>query len=143
MGTLEVENPVEALRNKDGTFKVTSPSGHIFRVTCRRGRNMRVSEIGSSENVSLSEVAHHDRFDGSGYHPTQGEQIPLEARIIAVADVYDACTSDRPYRRGMSPFEARETIVKGAGTEFDPHVVDGFLRALSQPGFEVPEVMLV
>ncbi len=69
MGTLEVENPVEALRNKDGTFKVTSPSGHIFRVTCRRGCNMRVREIGSSEGVPLPEVAHHDRFDESGYEP--------------------------------------------------------------------------
>ncbi|MGO9275110.1 MAG: HD-GYP domain-containing protein [Terriglobia bacterium] len=88
-------------------------------------------------------LAHHDRFDGSGYHPAQGDQIPLEARIIAVADVYDACTSDRPYRRGISPFEARDEIVKGSGTEFDPQVVDAFLRAFSQRGFEVPEVMLV
>jgi len=88
-------------------------------------------------------LAHHDKFDGSGYHPVQGDQIPLEARIIAVADVYDALTSDRPYRRGMSPFEARNEIVKGGGTEFDPRVVDGFLRAFSQSGFEVPEVMLV
>jgi hypothetical protein len=44
-GTVEVENPAEALRNEDGTFNVTSPYGHIFRVTCRRGRNMRVREI--------------------------------------------------------------------------------------------------
>jgi putative nucleotidyltransferase with HDIG domain len=98
---------------------------------------------GSLHRVIPIVLAHHDRFDGSGYHPTQGEQIPLEARIIAVADVYDACTSDRPYRRGMSPFEARETIVKGAGTEFDPHVVDAFVRAFSERALEVPEVMLV
>lgn len=77
MRTLEVENPVEALRNENGTFKVTSPSGQIFRVTCRRGRNMRICEIGSSENQPLPEVAdhdrfevaHHDRFDESGYEP--------------------------------------------------------------------------
>lgn len=64
-GTLEVENPSEALRNEDGTFKVISPSGYIFRVTCRKGRDMRVREIGSLENVPFPEVAHHDRFDGS------------------------------------------------------------------------------
>jgi putative nucleotidyltransferase with HDIG domain len=97
---------------------------------------------GSLHRVIPIILAHHDRFDGSGYHPTQGEQIPLEARIIAVADVYDACTSDRPYRRGMSPFEARETITKGSGTDFDPQVVDAFLRAFGERVLDVPEVML-
>jgi hypothetical protein len=72
---LEVENPREVLRDKDGTFKVISPYGQIFRVTCRRGRNMRIREIGQvkntgMENAGLSEVAHHDRFDGPGYQPT-------------------------------------------------------------------------
>ena len=48
---------------------------------------------------------HHDHFDGSGYTPTGGQDIPMEARIISVADVYDSLTSDRPYRQAMSPFE--------------------------------------
>ncbi len=65
----EVDNPAEALRNEDGTFRVTSPNGHIFQVTCRTGRNMRIREIGGSENAPLPEVAHHDRFDGSGFDP--------------------------------------------------------------------------
>ena len=98
---------------------------------------------GSLHRVIPIILAHHDKFDGSGYHPTHGEQIPLEARIISVADVYDALTSDRPYRRGIPPFEAREAIIKGSGTEFDPQVVNAFLAAFSQRGFEVPEVMLV
>lgn len=68
--TVEVENPAEVLRDQDGTFKVTSPYGHIFRFTCRKGRNMHVREIGNSENAPLSEVSHYDRFDGSGYEPT-------------------------------------------------------------------------
>jgi len=67
---LEVENPAQALRDEDGTFKVISPYGQIFRVTCRRGGNMRIREIGQVENGGLSEVAHHDRFDGLGYRPT-------------------------------------------------------------------------
>ena len=70
-----------------------------------------------------------DKFDGSGYHPTKGEQIPIEARIISVADVYDSLTSDRPYRKAMSPFEAKDIIVKGTSTDFDPQVVEAFLAA--------------
>lgn len=68
-GTLEVENPTEVLRNEDGTFQVISPSGYIFRVTCRKGRNMQVREVGSS-NAPFRAVAHHDGFDGSSCRPT-------------------------------------------------------------------------
>jgi putative nucleotidyltransferase with HDIG domain len=71
-------------------------------------------------------LAHHDKFDGSGYTATSGEAIPFEARIIAVADVYDALTSDRPYRKAMSTFEARDVITNGENTEFDPKVVAAF-----------------
>jgi putative nucleotidyltransferase with HDIG domain len=71
-------------------------------------------------------LAHHDRFDGGGHSATSGKAIPLEARIIAVADVYDALTSDRPYRKAMSPFEAREVISNAENTEFDPKVVAAF-----------------
>ena len=60
-------------------------------------------------------LAHHDKFDGSGYHPTQGEQIPLEARIISVADVYDAMTSDRPYAKAMSPLDAKQSSRRARG----------------------------
>jgi putative nucleotidyltransferase with HDIG domain len=84
---------------------------------------------GSLRRVIPIVLAHHDKFNGSGYHPTEGESIPLEARIIAVADVYDALTSDRPYRKAMSPFEAKEIIGKGSGTDFDPTVVGAFLEA--------------
>jgi HD-GYP domain-containing protein (c-di-GMP phosphodiesterase class II) len=87
-------------------------------------------------------LSHHDKFDGSGYHPTHGTEIPLEARIIAVADVYDALASDRPYRKAMSPFDAKETIVKGKGTEFDPEVVEAFLGVFRMGEMEVPELMV-
>jgi HD-GYP domain-containing protein (c-di-GMP phosphodiesterase class II) len=82
-------------------------------------------------------LAHHDRFDGSGYHPTKGEEIPLEARVIAVADVYDAMTSDRPYAKAMSPLAAKEAIAKGAGTDFDPSVVKAFVKAFQSGSLEV------
>lgn len=84
---------------------------------------------GSLRRVIPIVLAHHDKFNGSGYHPTRGEEIPLEARIISVADVYDSLTSDRPYRKAMSPFEAKDIIVKGSGSDFDPRVVDAFLAA--------------
>jgi HD-GYP domain-containing protein (c-di-GMP phosphodiesterase class II) len=87
-------------------------------------------------------LAHHDKFDGSGYHPTQGEKIPLEARILSVADVYDSLTSDRPYRKAMSPFDAKEAIMKGAGSDFDPQVVDAFVSAFRKGQMEVPEVLV-
>jgi putative nucleotidyltransferase with HDIG domain len=87
-------------------------------------------------------LAHHDKFDGSGYNPKTGEEIPLEARIIAVADVYDSLTSDRPYRKAMSPFEAKAIIAKGSGTEFDPKVVKAFLAAFAKGEMEAPEVVL-
>jgi HD-GYP domain-containing protein (c-di-GMP phosphodiesterase class II) len=87
-------------------------------------------------------LAHHDKFDGSGYHPTRGEDIPLEARIISVADVYDSLTSDRPYRKAMSPYDAKDIIEKGAGTDFDPKVVSAFLVSFRKHELEVPELVV-
>jgi putative nucleotidyltransferase with HDIG domain len=87
-------------------------------------------------------LAHHDRVDGSGYHPVSGDKIPLEARVISVADVYDSLTSDRPYRKAISAFDAKEIIVKGSGTEFDPKVVNAFLERFNKGEMEVPEVVV-
>ena len=67
-------------------------------------------------------LGHHDKFDGSGYRPVRGEQIPLETRIISAADAYDAMTSDRPYLKGMSFLQARDVMVEKAGRDFDPEV---------------------
>ena len=84
---------------------------------------------GSLRRVIPIVLSHHDKFDGSGYHSTSGQAIPIEARIISVADVYDSLTSDRPYRKAMSPFEAKDILLKGRGTDFDPDVVDAFVEA--------------
>jgi len=71
---------------------------------------------------------HHERWDGTGYpRGLSGEEIPLEGRIVAVADVFDALTSDRPYRLALSAADARAHIAAGRGTAFDPQVVDAFL----------------
>jgi putative nucleotidyltransferase with HDIG domain len=92
---------------------------------------------GSLRRVIPIILAHHDRFDGSGYHPTRGDDIPLEARIIAVADVYDSLTSDRPYRKAMSTFDARDVLIKGSETEFDPRVVSAFQVAFRRGELEL------
>jgi putative nucleotidyltransferase with HDIG domain len=94
-----------------------------------KGVSMLETIGGSMRRVIPIVLAHHDKFDGSGYHATRGQEIPLESRIISVADVYDSLTSDRPYRKAMSPFDAKDILVKGAGTDFDPEVVNAFLDA--------------
>jgi putative nucleotidyltransferase with HDIG domain len=98
---------------------------------------------GSLRRVLPIVLAHHDKFDGSGYHASRGDEIPLEARVIAVADVYDSLSSDRPYRKAMSPFDAKEMIAKGAGTEFDPQVVAAFMAAFRRRELEMPPAVMV
>ncbi len=94
-----------------------------------KGVSMLETIGGSLRRVIPIVLAHHDKFDGSGYHSKRGDEIPLEARIITVADVYDSLTSDRPYRKAMSPFDAKDILVKGSGTDFDPDVIDAFRDA--------------
>jgi putative nucleotidyltransferase with HDIG domain len=102
---------------------------HEMQTHVDKGVAMLETVGGSLRRVIPIVLSHHDKFDGSGYHTTRGGEIPLEARIISVADVYDSLTSDRPYRKAMSPFEAKDILLKGRGTDFDPDVVDAFLEA--------------
>ena len=77
--------------------------------------------------------SHHERFDGFGYPDgLKAEHIPLISRIIFVADTFDAMTSDRPYRKGMSTEIAIEEIVRCSGTQFDPDVVKHFVQILKK-----------
>ncbi len=76
-------------------------------------------------------VHHHERYDGGGYPDgLANDDIPLDARIVAVADAYDAMTSDRPYRRGLSQEETESILREGRGQQWDPIVVDTFLRIM-------------
>ncbi|MDD5465539.1 MAG: HD-GYP domain-containing protein, partial [Candidatus Omnitrophica bacterium] len=78
---------------------------------------------------------HHERFDGLGYSSgLKGKDILLGARIIAVADVYQALVSDRPYRKAYSKKEALKIIQEGAGTQFDPEIVKIFLEISKAKG---------
>ncbi len=78
---------------------------------------------------------HHERWDGTGYpHKLKGEQIPLAARIFALVDVWDALTSDRPYRKAWSPRKALAHIYKQSGKHFDPQVVEAFKALIGHEG---------
>ncbi len=82
-------------------------------------------------NVAATILYHHEWYNGQGYlEGLSGEEIPLGSRIIAIIDAYDAMTSDRPYRKSLSKETAIEEIKKGAGNQFDPNVVNAFLRVL-------------
>jgi len=76
---------------------------------------------------------HHERFDGLGYpEGLAGENISLHARIFAVADCYDAMTSDRPYRKGLPKEKTLEIMTQGSGTQFDPKIVEVFIRLCAE-----------
>ena len=80
------------------------------------------------EQAGILVASHHEKWDGSGYpRGLKGEEIPLQGRLMALADVYDALVSDRPYRKGMPHAEAVAIILDGRGKHFDPDLVDIFL----------------
>lgn len=92
-----------------------------------------LDRTGQSSREVLAVLYHHERLDGSGYpYGLKAEAIPIEARIVAVADTYDALTSDRPYRTACSQAEARRVLVEEAGSRLDGRVVAALFGALEQ-----------
>jgi putative two-component system response regulator len=76
---------------------------------------------------------HHERIDGSGYpRGLHGDEIPIEGRVVAIADVYDALTSERPYRKAFSFVDSIKIMREGRGTQFDAHLLDLFLGAIDE-----------
>ena len=92
------------------------------------------------EGVNLPQIAewvlhHHERPDGRGYpRGLEGDEVPLEARILSVADAYEAMTHDRVYRPALGPGAAWRELEQGAGSQFDEEVVEAFLRVLRAEG---------
>ena len=81
---------------------------------------------------------HHERWDGTGYPSGKaGEEIPVEARVLAIADAFDAMTSDRPYRSALTHEEAREEVERCAGTQFDPKIARVFLEVFGETADEL------
>ncbi|MDX6491732.1 MAG: hypothetical protein QOD43_1977 [Gaiellaceae bacterium] len=82
---------------------------------------------------------HHERWDGTGYPSGKaGEEIPVEARVLAIADAFDAMTSDRPYRSALSREEALAEVERCAGTQFDPKIARVFLEVFGETEAELP-----
>jgi HD-GYP domain-containing protein (c-di-GMP phosphodiesterase class II) len=90
-----------------------------------------VKPLGFSSRISTAIRHHHERWDGSGYPDGfVSADIPLPARIIAVADAFDAMTCDRPYRARMTVDAAVRELRKHAGSQFDPHLVEEFIEVI-------------
>jgi HD-GYP domain-containing protein (c-di-GMP phosphodiesterase class II) len=92
-----------------------------------------LDRAGQSSREVLAVLYHHERLDGSGYpYGLRAESIPIEARIVAVADTYDALTSDRPYRKACSQYEARQVLREEAGIRLDSNAVAALFAALDR-----------
>lgn len=104
----------------------------LMRAHPEMGLNL-LDRAGQSSREVLAVLYHHERLDGSGYpYGLKAEAIPLEARIVAVADTYDALTSDRPYRQACPQSEARRVLIEEAGSRLDRNAVSALLRALDE-----------
>jgi putative nucleotidyltransferase with HDIG domain len=112
--------------------KLQADEKKVMREHCARGYQM-LRKIPFLQEAAEIVYSHQEHYDGSGYpRGLKGEQIPLGARIFAVADTLDAITSDRPYRRATSFAAARLEIKRCSGTQFDPKVVDVYLSLPDQ-----------
>jgi putative nucleotidyltransferase with HDIG domain len=122
--------------------RLTEEEFHEMRQHVSKGIDFLEPVGGSLRRVLPIILFHHEHYDGTGYEEKSGDDIPLEARILAVADAYDAIVSDRPYRKGSAPFEAKEIIEKRSGIDFDPQVVKAFLVAFRKRNLEIPELVV-
>lgn len=96
-----------------------------------------LKDISTIQNVREGALCHHERYDGNGYpNGLAGQEIPLSARIIAIADAYDAMTSDRKYRVNLTAEEAKKEIQENAGLQFDPYVASVVVRMIEEGVFE-------
>ena len=122
--------------------RLTEEEFHEMRQHVSKGVGFLEPVGGSLRRVLPIILFHHEHYDGTGYEEKVGEDIPLEARILAVADAYDAIVSDRPYRKGSAPFEAKDIIEKRSGIDFDPQVIKAFLAAFRKRNLEIPELVV-
>lgn len=127
----------DVILNKPG--KLTEKEYEVIKKHSVYGAEIVRKTIYSIENKAYADVAyniakyHHERFDGTGYpEKLSGENIPLEARIMALADVYDALVSDRVYKKAYPKEKAIQIIKEGSGTQFDPLLAALFIECVSE-----------
>ena len=115
----------DAVLNKPG--RLTDEEFAVIKSHTTTGGSI-LSRSKDLKQAALVAQYHHERFDGRGYPMgLKGTDIPVHARIVAIADAYDAMRSDRIYRKGLPLDVIRDQLVKGRGTQFDPDFLDGFL----------------
>jgi HD-GYP domain-containing protein (c-di-GMP phosphodiesterase class II) len=120
----------DAVLQKPG--RLTAEEYELIKQHPRIGKRI-LEKMGRFQTYLPIVELHHENHDGSGYpHGLKGDEIPLEARIVHVADVYDAISSDRAYRKSMSMQRVLETLKEGAGSQFDPNVVEALLSLILQ-----------
>jgi len=127
----------DAILQKQGSL--TAPEWDVMREHPAIGAQI-VSAIGSLSHLAPAVRAEHERWDGRGYPDgLAGEDVPLASRICFVCDAWHAMTSDRPYRRALTPEQARAELERHAGTQFCPTTVGALLRVLDRGGVPVIE----
>jgi len=116
--------------------KLTAEEFEIIKMHTTLGANILSHDPAFTLAKSIA-LSHHERWDGKGYpQGIKASELALPIRIVSVADVFDALISWRPYKKPWSIEQARETIVEGAGSQFDPEVVNAFLNALDNGKFD-------
>jgi|LGVF01.2.fsa_nt_gb diguanylate cyclase (GGDEF)-like protein len=92
-----------------------------------------ISNIIENEDIAVAVLYHHEKYDGTGYpHNLKGEKIPLYSRIISICDAYDAMTNDRIYRKALSKKQAIKELKLCSGTQFDPNLIERFLKIIKK-----------
>lgn len=125
----KIRIPVEII-NKNGPL--SDDEFNIIKVHPVTGYHI-LSGISGSEQLAIAAKYHHERYDGKGYpNGLAGDKIPEMARILGVADSYDAMTSNRSYRDGLPQEVVRNEIIKGRGTQFDPEIADIMLQLMEE-----------
>ena len=120
----------EAILNKPG--KLTPEEWEVIKRHPEIGYRI-ISTSPEYAEIAYDILSHHEKYDGTGYpRGLKGEQIPIRARIISIADAFDAMVSERPYRKSLTVEEAVEEIKKNAGTQFDPKLVKIFLDLIAK-----------
>ncbi|MGN0695407.1 MAG: HD domain-containing phosphohydrolase [Oscillospiraceae bacterium] len=125
----KIRIPVEII-NKES--KLTDEEYNIIKIHPVTGYHI-LRGISGSKLIAISAKYHHERYDGKGYpNGLEGEKIPESARILGVADAYDAMTSNRSYRKALPQDVVRSEIEKGRGTQFDPNIADIMLQLIDE-----------
>jgi len=122
----------DLILNKPG--RLTDGEFEIIKSHCAEGERIidriidKTNDDGFLRHAKKFAGYHHEKWDGTGYpRGLRGEEIPLEGRIMAIVDVYDALVSERPYKKPFTHEQAVEIIKEGSGTHFDPKIVEVFL----------------